>query len=159
MTVLLEGPYGNILDLSRLSNVLIIAGGSGIVAAVSHTHRLLRKGLTSVHIVWAVPQRHLVDDVCEHELGSVMRNNRVTMDVYLTGSQPDALSPHAPYKIHYGRPELFGVMENARKNCAKDLAVVEFVTPAMSDACRKTFVQLLETPGPEVEFFSETMTW
>ena len=162
MNIFLEGPYGNTLDLGRFSNVLVIAGGSGIVAAVSHSHRLLEKGSTAVHVVWALPQRHLVDDVCEHELGAVIRNPQFTMDVYLTGAaplEPDALIPHAPYKVHYGRPDLYGVVADARRNCAEDLAVVESGTPAMSDACRKAFVQLLDTEGPQVEFFSETMTW
>ena len=51
LTVLLEGPYGSTLDPSSYSDVLVIAGGSGITAAISPTHMLLGLNSIAVQIV------------------------------------------------------------------------------------------------------------
>ena len=162
LTVLLEGPYGNSLDLSRYSDILVIAGGSGITAAISHTHHVLQSEAVSVHIVWAVPQKHLVDNIAAHELVTVLGHPRVSMEVFLTGAavvEPDAMTPHAPYKVHLGRPDILGTMELARSKCSMNLAVVSCGTLAMSDACRRAVVDLLKHDGPETGYFDETMTW
>lgn len=162
ITVLLEGPYGNSLDLSYYSNILVLAGGGGITAAVSHTHQVLQSKNVSVHIVWAVPQKHLVDDVSAHELAAVLGHPRVSMEVYLTGAavvEPDAMTPHAPYTVHLGRPDVRDAMEKARLKCARNLAIVSCGTPPMSDACRRAIVDLLKQDGPETGYFDETMTW
>ena len=162
ITVLLEGPYGNLLDLSRFSNILVIAGGSGITAAISHTHHVLRAEALHVQIVWAAPQKHLVDDISSHELAAVLDHPRVSMEVFLTGAavvEPDAMTPHAPYKVHLGRPDVLSTMEQARSKCSESLAIVSCGTPPMSDACRRAVVDLLKQDGPETGYFDEMMTW
>ena len=162
ITVLLEGPYGRVLDLTTYSNVLTIVGGSGITAAVSHTNKLLRTESTAVKIVWAVPQRHLVDDVAQHELGSVLGHPRLDMEVYLTEGaivEDKALEPQGPYRIHFGRPNILAAMTDARRKCSTSLAIVSCGTPPMSDACRRAVVELLKEPGAGVGYFDETMTW
>ena len=162
ITVLLEGPYGKSLDLSSYSNILVIAGGSGITAAISYTHHLLQHERVSVQIVWAVPQKHLVDDLCAHELASVLGNARVAMEVYLTNAaalEEDAIVPHAPYKVHFGRPNVLVAMECARSKCLRNMAIVSCGTPPMSDACRRAIVEVLKQDGPSVAYFDETMTW
>lgn len=162
ITVLLEGPYGKSLDLSHYSDILILAGGGGIAAAVSHLHHVLRFEDVSVHIVWAVPQKHLVDDVSAHELAAVLEHPRVSMEVYLTGAAVvglDAMTSHTPYTIHLGRPDVLEAMERARFKCTRNLAMVSCGPPPMSDACRRAVVELLKQDGPEPGYFDETMTW
>jgi NAD(P)H-flavin reductase len=162
VTVLLEGPYGASLDLSSYSNVLVIAGASGITAAISHTHHVLQSESVSVHIIWAVPQKHLVDDVSAHELAAVLGHPRVNMEVYLTGAAvvaDDAITPRASYKVHFGRPDVLAVMAEARSKCSSNLAIVSCGTPPMSDACRRAVVEILKQDSPEVGYFDETMTW
>lgn len=160
-TIFLEGPYGAKLDLSTYSDVLIIAGGSGITAAVSHTFYLLPTGKTKVQVSWAVPQRHLVDDICNNELAAVMRHPRFAMDVHVT-SGPN-LKPEdwqlALYTVAHGRPDLYEIMRNARESCDLSLAVVTCGTPAMADACRAAVVRLLKEPGPDVGYYNESMMW
>lgn len=162
VTVLLEGPYGNFLDLSSYSNILIVAGGSGITAAISHTHHVLQSESVSIQIIWVVPQKALVDDVSAHELAAVLEDPRVNMEVYLTSEaivENDGLTSRAQYEVHLGRPDVLVAMEQARFRCAGNLAVVSCGTPPMSDACRRAVVEMLKQDGPEVGYFDETMTW
>lgn len=160
-TIFLEGPYGTKLDLSKYSDVLIIAGGSGITAAISHTFHLLPIGSTRVRVSWAVPQRRLVDDICNNELAAVMRHPRFTMDIHIT-SAPERETHDLikdVYTVAHGRPDVFELMRSARETCGKDLAVVTCGTPAMADACRAAFVRLLKERGPDVGYHNESMMW
>ena len=160
-TVFLEGPYGVKLDLSHYSNVLVVAGGSGITAAISHAYHLLSTGKTSIQVSWAVPQRPLVDDICRNELAAVMRHPRLSMDVHIT-SGPDRKSDHTvdePFTITYGRPNVYEIMRDAREKCERDLAIVTCGTPAMADACRAAVVRLLREPGLDVGYYNESMMW
>ncbi|QIX02537.1 hypothetical protein AMS68_008054 [Peltaster fructicola] len=117
VTVLLEGPYGCRLDLSRYSDVLILAAGSGIVTAISHAHYLLANGRTEVHLTWVVPQRWLVEDVCKNELSAILGGPRLHMTVYLTGKSQEMSEESAAsstIEFHAGRPDIFAVMQQAR---------------------------------------------
>lgn len=160
-TIFLEGPYGVKLDLSKYSDVLIVAGGSGITAAISHTFHLLQSGKTKIRVSWAVPQRHLVDDICNNELAAAMRHPRFAMDVHVTSGPELKLEDwHSePYTVAYGRPDVYEIMRNVRKSCASSLAVVTCGPPAMSDSCRAAVVRLLKEPEPDVGYYNESMMW
>lgn len=158
--VLLEGPYGIRLKLENYSDILVIAGGSGITAAISHSHRLVEKGNTHISIVWAAAQKHLVDDICRHELSGVLGNENVQLHVYLTeGAVLEGGKAGDKYMVHLGRPDIEKVMIEARQRCGRDLAIVSCGTPAMADVCRKAMVSLLSTQGPHVGYYNETLTW
>lgn len=172
MTVLLEGPYGDNLDLSSYSDVLFICGGAGIVTAISHSHYLQEK-VTKVHIVWAVPQCHLPDEVCSNELASVIQNGTVRMTVYLTGSksQPDEdreiemeklrdeSEESPPYEVKLGRPHVEEVMRQYRQRASQSLAIVTCGTAQMSDTCRKAVVRILAEEGVYVGYYNQTLMW
>ncbi|KAK4503042.1 hypothetical protein PRZ48_006469 [Zasmidium cellare] len=165
-TIFLEGPYGEPLDLSGYSDILVICGGSGITAAISHTHFLLSaNSTTKIHIAWAVPQRHLPDDICANELASAIHSERVNMTVYLTSAaeeeahDPAKLPAHPPYEIRFGRPDVEGVVRGCRAGARGSLAVVTCGTPQMSDVCRRAVVKVLGEEGVEVGWFNETMVW
>ncbi|EME83870.1 uncharacterized protein MYCFIDRAFT_115437, partial [Pseudocercospora fijiensis CIRAD86] len=143
VTVFLEGPYGEKLDLSGYSDVLVLCGGSGITAAISHAHFLVAdNNHTKVHIAWAVPQRHLPDDICANELASVIHTDRVYMTVYLTSAaeeeaqNAEKLPARPPYEIRFGRPDAQTVMREHRQIAKKSMAIVTCGTPQFSDACR-----------------------
>lgn len=167
-TIFLEGPYGEKLDLSSYSDVLVVCGGSGITAAISHAHFLLSANdNTKVHISWAVPQRHLPDDICANELASIINSDRLKMTVYLTSAgeeeavnDPEKMLPAAPpYAIRFGRPDIEGVMREERQNASHSLAVVTCGTPQMSDACRAAVVKVLGEDGVNVGYYNETLVW
>ena len=162
VTVFLEGPYGCALDLRSFSDVLIIAGGSGIVAAISHSNFLLPTGKTSVHVVWAVQHFALVDNLCEQELRGAIGDSNFDLVVYETrrasaGVEKTASTASRPVKC--GRPDIEATIREARRKCARNLAVVTCGPPRMADACRAAVVELLGESGPGVEFHNEAFGW
>lgn len=166
-TVFLEGPYGEKLDLSGYSDVLVVCGGSGITAAISHSNFLMTENsTTTLHIVWAVPQRHLPNDICANELAACIHTDRVRMEVYLTSAaeeeaqhDPTKLPPQPPYAIKYGRPDVQMVMRKYRPLARKSMAVVTCGTPQFADDCRQAVVRILDEDGVDVGYYNETMVW
>lgn len=165
-TVFLEGPYGTKLDLSGYSEVLLVCGGSGITAAISHVYSLMDKNdTTRVFISWAVPDHHLPDNICANELAAAMQSNRVRMTVYLTSTVEngahDAKGPpiDPSYEICFGRPDIAGIMRRHRKLATKSLGIVTCGTPQLSDVCRAAVVDLLSEEGVEVGYYNESMMW
>ena len=165
-TVFLEGPYGTKLDLSGYSEVLIICGGSGIAAAISHVYYLMEKNdHTRVCISWVVPDHHLPEDICNNELAAAMQSNRVSMTVYLTSTVEDGgndnketpISP--PYEVYFARPDIAGIMRKHRKLATKSLGIVTCGTPQLSDVCRAAIVDILGEDGVEVGYYNESMMW
>ena len=162
LTVVLEGPYGCALDLMSFSDVLIIAGGSGITAAISHSNFLLPTRNTSVHVVWAVQHSNLVDNICDHELKEAINDPRFDLVVYETRkANADAEKMASPVSrpVHQGRPDIEATIRDARQKCAKNLAVVTCGPPRMADACRAAIVAVLGESGPGVEFYNEALGW
>lgn len=169
LTVLLEGPYGTAIDLSRHSDVLVLCGGSGIVAAISQAHFLLPTGQTRVHIVWAAPQRAFAEDVYRHEMAALAGHPDLDFVVHLTGQAGNTLKVASDtaeieqsarlYRVRAGRPDILAVIRERRAGCRKDLAVVSCGPATMADACRAAIVTVLGEEGPHVEFVDESFTW
>lgn len=162
VTVFLEGPYGRKMDLSNYSDVLIIAAGSGVVTAISHAHFLLSKNRTEVHLTWVVPQRRLVEDLCENELAALVDDPRLHMTVYLTSKAQVDTEMNTVLKsvnFRHGRPDIFTVMQEARASCKIDLAIVNSGTPQVADVCRASMVRLLKEDGPKVDYRAEDTPW
>nr|POE47010.1 putative ferric reductase transmembrane component [Quercus suber] len=159
MPLLLEGPYGEVMDLRRFSNVLVVAGGSGITAAISQSQLVLPSGNTAMQVVWAAKSREIVDGVCEQELAASAAHANFTMDVYLTADSPANIKAESPYTVRSGRPDIYAAVVDARAKCRRDLAVVSCGPPAMADATRAAVVRALGEAGPLVEFFNETAGW
>jgi NAD(P)H-flavin reductase len=165
-TIFLEGPYGSPVDLSGYSDVLVLCGGSGITAAISHAYFLISANTsTRIHISWAVPQRALPDDICAHEFAAVIYSDRLQMTVYLTSSAgvDDAERKRddrpSPYEIRSGRPNFEAIIREKRSLAVSSLAVVSCGTPRVSDLCRAAVVKVLEEEGKEVGWFNETLMW
>jgi len=164
LTVFLEGPYGNALDLRSFSDVLIIAGGSGITAAISHSNFLLPTRNTSVQVVWAVQNSALVDNVCANELKEALSDANFELVVYETRkASEDTEKRAAPSTVSrpvlHGRPDIEATIREARAKCTKHLAVVTCGPPRMADACRAAIVEVLGESGPGVEFYNEALGW
>ena len=163
LAVFLEGPYGCALDLRSFSDVLIIAGGSGITAAISHSNFLLPTGNTSVHVVWAVQHSALVDNICEHELKEALNDPKFDLVVYETrkvsADVEKMASPTTTRAVRYGRPDIGATIREASRNCARNLAVVTCGPPRMADACRAAIVEVLGESGSDVEFYNEALGW
>jgi NAD(P)H-flavin reductase len=176
ITILLEGPYGRSIDLRPFTDVLFLVGGSGITAAISHLSYLLpsQNKRMNVHLVWAVPNASLVENVCENELAAAVREPGFRMTVYETKMGSDGLkndekmpgtgnASSCSYRVLRDRPDFASTIRDARRNCMGNaLAVVSCGPPRMADACRGAVVEVLGDEGagrPRVEFFNEAMAW
>jgi NAD(P)H-flavin reductase len=164
LTIFLEGPYGCALDLRSFSDVLIIAGGSGITAAISHANFLLPTRNTAVHVVWAVQHSSIVDNICEHELQEAMNDSKFELVVYETRKasadvEKVASLSTASRALQHGRPDIEATIREAREKCKRNLAVVICGPPRMADACRAAVVRVLGESGPGVEFYNEALGW
>lgn len=163
LTIFLEGPYGSALDLRSFSDVLIIVGGSGITAAISHSNFLLPAQNTAVHVVWAVQDSGLVETVCANELKHAMQDVNFELAVYETrkagGDVEKGAKTAASHPVQHGRPDVEATIREARQKCKKNLAVVTCGPPRMADACRAAVVEVLGESGPEMEFYNEALGW
>lgn len=162
VTIFLEGPYGSNVDLTAFSDVLIIAGGSGITAAISHTNHLLPTNQTSVHVAWAVQQIDIVQEVCDNELNEATSHPGFGLDVYCTRQKAETsfkMASGSAYSMHQGRPDMEEIIRAARRNCTRDLAVVTCGPPRMADQCRAAVVAVLEASGPKLQYFNEALGW
>lgn len=88
--LLLEGPYGHTEPLHHFDTNLMVVGGTGIAAAVpyllSHSERA-KKSLTKtskIHIVWAIRERAMWDQVFTDDLEPLLRHGDITITVYCT---------------------------------------------------------------------------
>lgn len=161
ITVFLEGPYGHKTDLKAFSDVLILIGGNGVTSAISHSNHLLATRNTTVHVVWAVQEPSLVENVLSHELNEAINNPRFDLLVYKTrGSDEKATSGTAcPYAVDHGRPDIEATIRDAREKCTRDLAVVTCGPTRMADSCRAAVVEILGESGPRVEYYNESLGW
>lgn len=161
-TLLLEGPYGEHINLQKHSDVLIVAGGSGITAAISQSYAFLSSNnKASLRIIWAVRKLDLVDNICAHELRVALESDRIHLEVFLTPVKTlnDSTVASGKYTIHTGRPDIYSEISKAREISLNSLAVVCCGKPKMADACRKAVVGALGKPGVDVEFYNETSGW
>jgi NAD(P)H-flavin reductase len=162
LTVFLEGPYGNTLDLRNFSDVLVIVGGSGITAAISQSNFLLPTQQTSVHVVWAVQHSDLVDNICENELKEALNDARFDLVVYETRkakADAEKMASKSLRPVIHGRPDIGATIREAREKCGRNLAVVTCGPPRMADACRAAVVEVLGESGPGVGFYNEALGW
>jgi hypothetical protein len=73
------------------------------------------------------------------------------------GVEKTASTASRPVKC--GRPDIEATIREARRKCARNLAVVTCGPPRMADACRAAVVEVLGESGPGVEFYNEAFGW
>ncbi|GAA5874895.1 hypothetical protein JCM8547_003604 [Rhodosporidiobolus lusitaniae] len=127
--ILVEGPYGEGVELSHLGAILLVAGGSGIAASTAHLAELataMHEGKLKtkrVILVWAIRRLDTVHILLPylHRLQSLLPPAFLTLHLYHTGA-PDSLKDDnsallalfhpvsrllaARVELHSGRPWL-----------------------------------------------------
>ncbi|KAL1405332.1 hypothetical protein Q8F55_008961 [Vanrija albida] len=88
MTVLVEGPYGQVHPVGSYEHVLLVAGGSGITSVLPYVYQLARapRHPRKVTLVWAVRNATYASDVLSHELAPA---NTAGIDVHVHVSRED----------------------------------------------------------------------
>jgi hypothetical protein len=117
-----------------------------------------------VHVVWAVQHSSIVDNICEHELKEAANDPRFDLVVHETRKASADVEKMASLStvsraVQHGRPDIEATIREARRKCARNLAVVTCGPPRMADACRAAIVRVLGESGPGVEFYNEALGW
>ncbi|RYC78264.1 hypothetical protein BFJ63_vAg18862 [Fusarium oxysporum f. sp. narcissi] len=99
LRLIVEGPYGNAHSLEHYHSVLFIIGGYGVTVALSHIQALHESfssdegslNIRRVHLVWALRDEALFDDVYKNELQAwltspLWERAEFIIDIYVTRS-------------------------------------------------------------------------
>lgn len=102
LRVVVEGPYGPKHDIYLYPAALLIVGGSGITAAVSHlcaiNHQLeqnedenQKKHIRRIHLVWAVRNSAFFREVYQNDLAPICTSSKfsaridISVSIHITG--------------------------------------------------------------------------
>jgi predicted ferric reductase len=163
----IDGPYGKTLPLERFTKVLFIVGGSGIAVPLSYLGKLttFSKRPTRIEIHWAVRQPALAVDVLNHELSDILGNDRVEINIYLTGGDIDyrRACDETIYRLVKWRSKrlnVYQIVDNALEDGDKgSIAVVTSGPAKMADESRGVVAARTVPPLPRIEYFEESFQW
>lgn len=174
--LLLEGPYGHAAPLHSYDTVLLIAGGTGIAAAVPYIlqHGVLSQGrssrTTSIHLVWTTRQIAFIESLCRNELAPFLGRQDMKTSFYSTRiAGALMLDDHAGsrlseqgradldmLKISHSRPDVRSiVLATARENPAGRTAVMVCGPAGMADGARATVHEAMRNGSQNLDYFEE----
>ena len=88
MRLLLEGPYGSTHDLTHLTTLLFVAGGSGVTAILPYLYAIKRQpekfAAKRVMVVWAVKNLDYATNVLQRELAPVSSDSKFQVRLHRT---------------------------------------------------------------------------
>ncbi|SCV51612.1 related to ferric reductase Fre2p [Fusarium fujikuroi] len=165
--VAIDGPYGKTLPLERFSKVLFIVGGSGIAVPLSYLPRLTASSNKTprIEVHWAVRQSTFAVYVLSHELGDMLGNDRVEINIYLTGSDVDSrrTCDETTYRLVKWRSQrlnveqiIDGALEDGEK---ESIAVVTSGPARMADESRRVVTARTVPYLSRIEYFEESFQW
>ena len=181
-TILLEGPYGEQFPLWEYESILLIAGGTGIAAAVPYIQDHLARCATdevesptrirNIHLVWTSRQEAFVREVATRELSSALARDDFRASFYVTSATAaggldecstlcEELSGKA-IEVGHGRPDLQAlVLGHAHEAQLSDCsaAVLMCGPPAMADEVRTAVYQTMRQGYQGVRYIEESFSW
>ncbi|CCD24813.1 putative ferric-chelate reductase NDAI_0D05000 [Naumovozyma dairenensis CBS 421] len=186
--VSIEGPYGTPTNLHHFTNVLLLAGGSGLPGLLDHASILAQDALKSNKIVYItlilVVRGHDILKAFKKEILALkpLKINLIIYDTALqlagfgeaTPNSDSTNSFHEPLLqstsnilkdlqgsaiIYYKRPNLEKVLSDACDE-NKGLAIVCCGPPSFVDIVRNnTAKQVLKHPNKAIQYFEEFQCW
>ncbi|KAL7809447.1 ferric reductase like transmembrane component domain-containing protein [Trichoderma gracile] len=162
--VLVDGPYGHTQRLHQYQRVLFIAGGSGVVVALSYLNTLCHEAKASsiVELHWAVREPKFAGDVLAKEAKDAIATGRLSVHLYVS-SQTDASGIcELPSQVeqHIGRPNIRAIVMSAASGARNgDLAVVACGPARMADDARLAVVGALREGNHHIDYYEESFTW
>ncbi|GIZ43008.1 hypothetical protein CKM354_000625400 [Cercospora kikuchii] len=186
--LLLEGPYPATTPAlgPSVSMLLLVAGGSGISSCIPRLYQYIsHENYLGVHLVWVVRSMGTFNDVREHELASLLMNEKQTrgveISIYVTsspgsdsgqGRNTERASREADdqsqdtqtlYKTFAGRPDLEILIKTEREkasvNCSS-LSIFCCGPPSLAMSCRaNTKASKSAGGGPPTELVAHEYGW
>ncbi|KAF9884620.1 hypothetical protein FE257_001442 [Aspergillus nanangensis] len=184
--LLLEGPYAEQFPLWNYESVLLVAGGTGIAAAVPYIQEHLARsaGQTvsekthtqDIHLVWTTRQEAFIQNVVAQDLSLAFDRDDFNASFYVTShtkhhepADEDPLFPNArdestsqSLNIAQGRPDLRSIMlchaqEAQLNDCSA--AVVVCGPPAMADEARLAVHSAMRQGYDRIRYVEESFSW
>jgi ferric-chelate reductase len=166
--ILLEGPYGEQCPLWKYESVLLIAGGTGIAAAVPYIKdHIIRSstGQTSmhdIHLVWAARQSALMLDITGRELKEALRRRDFHASFYVTSESMSQADIVDGVEYVCGRPDLQTIItahaEEARLS-SSSLLVLVCGPSGMADQARAAVHQAMRRGCRSLRYLEESFDW
>lgn len=163
LKVLVDGPYGHTQQLQEYRQVVFIAGGSGVVVALSYLNSLCdgTKAPNTIELHWAAREPAFVRDVLSKEAKSALETGVLSLHLYMSAVN-DFSTNDLPSKVeqHVGRPNIHSVvMSAARGTQGSNLAVVACGPAKMADDSRLAVVDALKNGNHNIDYYEESFTW
>lgn len=171
LTALLEGPYGETHPLLTYTNIIFIAGGSGIAAVLPYMQEFMLSSRSQptkrVHIIWAARQQTFVRDVLDHELAPAALNPAVKLDLYVTGASPKLVKDKVvdldrfddDIGMRYERPIIGQLLPREVRDSAGSVAVMVCGPAQMADDARKAAVEAVAEGYEGLGYYEEYFGW
>ncbi|KAL6814399.1 ferric reductase like transmembrane component domain-containing protein [Trichoderma sp. SZMC 28015] len=163
LKVLVDGPYGHTQQLQEYRQVVFIAGGSGVVVALSYLNSLCdgTKAPNTIELHWAVREPAFVRDVLSKEAKSALETGMLSLHLYMSAVN-DFSTNDLPSKVerHVGRPNIHSVVMSAARGAqGSNLAVVACGPAKMADDSRLAVVDALKNGNHNIDYYEESFTW
>ena len=164
LRVLVDGPYGHTQRLHQYQRVLFIAGGSGVVVALSYLNTLCQetKTLSTVELHWAVREPGFARDVLATEAKEAITTGRLSVHLYVSSQLNSLNIGEVPSQVeqHIGRPNIHSIVLSAASGAqGGNLAVVACGPARMADDSRLAVVDALREGNHHIDYFEESFTW
>ncbi|GME56358.1 Bud-site selection protein BUD22 [Neofusicoccum parvum] len=177
--LLLEGPYGRPAPLHAFDTVVLLAGGTGIAAALpyvlDHAARAAaappRTRTTVLRLVWAVKRAGFVRALCAGELAGVLGRGGVEAEFYATAGEEAVVEEGvekgegveaAGVEITRGRPDVRGLVGAVARETEESggRAVVFVCGPAaMADEARAAVHGEMRRGCRGIEYVEDCFGW
>ncbi|KAK6445179.1 hypothetical protein FP744_10001427 [Trichoderma asperellum] len=169
LRILVDGPYGHTQKLHEYHRVIFIAGGSGIVVALSYLTSLFKEIKTpaKIDLYWAVRESAFAKDIISSYLLSTgvkqaIDTGKLSLQL-CTPSQLEGLHIDSlPSKVqhHVGRLDIGLVITSAARDTrAGNLAVVACGPAKMEDDSRLAVVHALKEGNHHIDYYEESFIW
>ncbi|UKZ94515.1 uncharacterized protein TrAFT101_009386 [Trichoderma asperellum] len=169
LRILVDGPYGHTQKLHEYHRVIFIAGGSGIVVALSYLTSLFKEIKTpaKIDLYWAVRESAFAKDILSLYLLSkgvkqAIETGKLSLQLY-TSSQLEGLyidSLPSQVQHHVGRLDIGLVITSAARDTrAGNLAVVACGPAKMEDDSRLAVVHALKEGNHRIDYYEESFIW
>ncbi|RHZ43508.1 ferric reductase family protein [Aspergillus thermomutatus] len=166
--ILLEGPYGEQCPLWRYESVLLIAGGTGIAAAVPYIQdHLIRSstGQTStqgIHLVWTARQSTFMRDIAGRELKQALNREDVHFSFYVTSEPTCQAEIMDSVEFVCGRPDLPAIImahANEARLSGSSVLVLVCGSSGMADQTRAAVHLAMRRGCRSLRYLEESFDW
>ncbi|KAK4082417.1 uncharacterized protein Triagg1_2229 [Trichoderma aggressivum f. europaeum] len=164
LRVLVDGPYGHTQQLQDYRQVVFIAGGSGVVVALSYLNSLCdgMKEPITIELHWAVREPAFVRDVVSKEAKRALETGMLSLHLYMSSHVNDISGSDLPSTVeqHVGRPNIHSVVMSAARGAqGSNLAIVACGPAKMADDSRLAVVDALKNGNHNIDYYEESFTW